>query len=258
MPPARFESHGAVGEIVIAHPPLNLFGPAMLAPLREAIAAARDASPRALILRADGDVFSAGADVHIFDGLDAVGADQLTGGLIGLAHDVEDLPFPTLAVVHGLCLTAGLELSLACDLMWAAEEAKFGLVEAVVGITPLMGGTQRMAERAGTARAREFVMTGRLYDAQTLHGWGVVNRVVAAEDLLEKARRFAAELAAGPTVAHAATKAIVRAQADHGTRGADARAAELTSHLFETDDCRNAVQTFLRQGPGKATFTGKL
>ena len=127
-----------------------------------------------------------------------------------------------------------------------------------MGITPLMGGTQRMAERAGTARAREFVMTGRLYEAHTLHAWGVVNRVLAPDDLLPKARRFAAELAAGPTVAHAATKAIVRAQADHGTRGADERTAALTSHLFETEDCRNAVQSFLQAGPGKATFTGKL
>src|SRR3954465_12754379 len=218
MPPARFESHGAVGEIVIAHPPLNLFGPAMLAPLREAIAAARDASPRALILRAEGDVFSAGADVHIFDGLDAVGADQLTGGLIGLAPDVGDLPFPTLAVVHGLCLTAGLEVSLACDLMWAAEEAKFGLVEAVVGITPSMGGTQRFAERAGTARAREFVMTGELYDAATLERWNVVNRVLAGDGFDDAARAFAQRLASGPTRAHAATKRIVRAQADGGAR----------------------------------------
>jgi enoyl-CoA hydratase len=121
-----------------------------------------------------------------------------------------------------------------------------------------MGGTQRMAERAGSARAREFVMTGRLYDAETLHTWGVVNRVVAAEDLLAKARRFATELAAGPTIAHAATKAVIRAQADHGTHGADALTAELTSHLFETEDCRNAVQSFLREGPGKATFTGNF
>ena len=101
-------------------------------------------------------------------------------------------------------------------------------------------------------------MTGRLYDAQTLHAWGVVNRVVAPADLLEKARAFAAALAAGPTIAHAATKAIVRAQADHGTRGADERTAALTSHLFETEDSMNAVQSFLREGPGKATFTGKL
>ena len=159
-------------------------------------------------MRAEGEVFSAGVDVHVFEGLDAESSAALTGRLLRLAHALEDLPLPTLAVVHGLCLTAGLELSLACDLLWAAEGVQFGLVEKVVGITPLMGGTQRMAERAGTARAREFVMTGRLYDAQTLHQWGVVNRVVAPEDLLDKARRFAADLAAGPTIAHAATKAV--------------------------------------------------
>jgi enoyl-CoA hydratase/carnithine racemase len=257
MPPARFESHGSVGEIVIDHPPLNLFGPAMLEPLRAAVADARAAAPRALILRAEGDVFSAGADVHIFDGLDAAGAERLTGDLLALAHEIEDLPFPTLAVVHGLCLTAGLELSLACDLMWAAEEAKFGLVEAVIGITPLMGGTQRMAERAGTARAREFVMTGGVYDAARMYEWGVVNRVLPAGDLLAKSRTFAERLAAGPTVAHAATKRIVRAQADHGTRGADERTASLTSHLFETEDARGAIASFLEHGPGKATFDGR-
>ncbi len=88
--------------------------------------------------------------------------------LLSLAHSVEDLPFPTLAVVHGLCLTAGFELSLACDMIWASESAQFGLVEIVVGLTPLMGGTQRVAERAGPARARELVMTGGLYPAATI------------------------------------------------------------------------------------------
>ena len=258
MPHARYDLVGDVAEVVISNPPLNLWGPQLIADLEDAVARAADERPRALLVRAEGTVFSAGVDVHVFEGLDAEAATALTGRLLRLAHAVEDLPLPTLAVAHGLCLTAGLELSLACDVLWASEGVQFGLVERVVGITPLMGGTQRMAERAGTARAREFVMSGRLYEAQTLHAWGVVNRVLAPEDLLEKARRFAADLAAGPTVAHAATKAVVRAQADHGTRGADERTAELTSHLFETEDCRNAVQSFLHEGPGKATFTGKL
>jgi enoyl-CoA hydratase/carnithine racemase len=258
MAHARYEVTGDVAEIVISHPPLNLWGPQLIADVEDGVARAAAERPRALIVRAEGDVFSAGVDVHVFDGLDAQSAGALTERLLRLTHAVENLPLPTLAVAHGLCLTAGLELSLACDLLWAAEGVQFGLVEKVVGITPLMGGTQRMAERAGSARAREFVMTGRLYDAATLHGWGVVNRVLAPDQLLEKARKFAADLAAGPTVAHAATKAVIRAQADHGTRGADERTAELTSHLFETDDCRNAVQSFLREGPGKATFTGNL
>lgn len=257
MPTAGYGRDGDVAEIVIDAGPLNLFTPELFGDLEAAVARAAAERPRALIVRADGDVFSAGVDVHVFDGLDADGARALTERLLGLTHALEDLPLPTLAVVHGLCLTAGLELALGCDLLWAAEDARFGLVEKVVGITPLMGGTQRMAERAGSARAREFVMTGRLYPAPELHGWGVVNRVLPAEDLLAKARRFAAELGSGPTLAHAATKAVVRAQADHGTRGADARTAELTSHLFETDDARNAVSSFLAEGPGKASYSGK-
>jgi enoyl-CoA hydratase len=258
MTHARYDTSGDVAEIVIDHPPLNLWGPELIADIEGGVARAATERPRALLVRAEGDVFSAGVDVHVFEGLDAKAATALTERLLALTHAVEDLPLPTLAVVHGLCLTAGLELSLACDLMWAGEGVQFGLVEKVVGITPLMGGTQRIAERAGTARARELVMTGRLYDAQTLHAWGVVNRVLGGDQLLDKARKFAADLAAGPTIAHAATKAVVRAQADHGTRGADERTAELTSHLFETEDNRNAVQSFLRDGPGKATFTGKL
>jgi enoyl-CoA hydratase/carnithine racemase len=257
MPQAFYEQHDDVGELVLDAPPLNLFGPAMFDDLEAAIAEVRQATPRALIFRARGDVVSAGVDVHVFDGLDSGGADELTGRLLRVAHTVEDLPFPTLAVAHGLCLTAALELSLACDLLWAGEGVQFGLVEAVVGITPLMGGTQRIAERAGAARAREFVMTGGLYTAETLLEWGVVNRVLPGEELLDKARRFAGRLAAGPTLAHAATKRIVRAQADHGTRGADERVAELTSHLFDTQDTRNAVHTFLEHGPGKASFTGQ-
>jgi enoyl-CoA hydratase len=257
MPPVRYEHAGDAAEVVIAAPPLNLFTPELIGALEDAVARAAAERPRGLLIRAEGDVFSAGVDVHVFDGLDESGARALTERLIGLTHALEDLPLPTLAVAHGLCLTAGLELSLACDLLWAAEDARFGLVERVVGITPLMGGTQRMAERAGTARAREFVMTGGLYGASELHAWGVVNRVRAADSLLADAREHMAELAAGPTIAHAATKAVVRAQADHGTRGADARTPELTSHLFETEDSRNAVRSFLEHGPGRARYSGK-
>ena len=257
MPPVRLDRDGDVAELVLDAPPLNLFDEAVLAGVVEALDAVEADVPRALILRAEGKVFTAGVDVHVFAGLDIPAADALTGSLLELAHKVEDMPFPTLAAVHGLCLTAGLELSLACDLLWATESARFGLVEKVVGITPLMGGTQRMAERAGSARAREFVYSGDLYDAATLHRWGVVNRVLSDDEMLDDARAFARTLAAGPTRAHAATKAIVRAQADHGTRGADERTAALTSHLFETRDSREAVGSFLQHGPGKATFTGK-
>jgi enoyl-CoA hydratase/carnithine racemase len=114
-----------------------------------------------------------------------------------------------------------------------------------------------MAERAGPARAREFVMTGGLYDAATLERWNVVNRVVGDDELLEKGMRFAHRLASGPTKAHGATKQIVRAFRRGGVEEADRETAEAAGGLFETEDLRNAVESFLADGPGNASFEGR-
>ncbi len=182
---------GDVGSITIDAQPLNLFDRELTNDLIAAVDAATKDLPRALVVRAEGKVFTGGVDVNIFHGLSESEAHGFAEQLIALTHSIESLPFPTLAVVHGLCLTAGFELSLACDMIWASESATFGLVEIVVGVTPFMGGTQRVAERAGPARARELVMTGGLYDSATLERWNVVNRVVADDELAEKAARFA-------------------------------------------------------------------
>ncbi len=127
-----------------------------------------------------------------------------------------------------------------------------------MGLTPAMGGTQRLAERAGPARARELVMTGELYDAATLERWNVVNRVLPDDGFDRAARQFAHKLAAGPTRAHAATKAIVRACLDQGgARGADEQVPRLAGDLFATEDLKAAVRSFLERGPGHATYTGR-
>jgi enoyl-CoA hydratase len=254
---ARFERSGDLGVVVIDDPPLNLFGEEMVADLLAALDQAEADGVRALMVSARGDVFTGGADVNVFDGLTEERAVEFVGSLLEITHRFEGLPFPTLACVHGLCLTAGFELSLACDMIWAAQSAQFGLVEAVVGVTPLMGGTQRVAERAGPARARELVMGAGLYDAATMESWNVVNRVLPDGDLLEKSRRFAERLAQGPTQAHAATKRIVRAYLDHGVAGVDERTAEIGAPLFGTEDLQAAVKSFLAEGPGKARFSGR-
>lgn len=256
--PVRRERDGDVLSLVLDHPPLNLFNGEVLAALREGVDEARDSGVRALVWRAEGEVFSGGVDVNTFDGLQPKDAEELWQQLLGLIHDLEALPFPTLALIHGLCLTAAWEFSLGCDLIWAAESARFGLVEApAVGLTPAMGGTQRMAERAGPGRAREFVYTGRLYDAPTLERWGVINRVVADDDLGEKGMAFAQQLASGPTKAHAATKAIVRGYLRGGVEEADRVTPAEAAALFETEDLKRAVKKFLEEGPGKATFEGR-
>jgi enoyl-CoA hydratase/carnithine racemase len=251
------ERDGALAIVTLVKPPLNLFDEEMLGALRAAVDDVAADPPRGLLVRADGRAVSGGVDVHLFDGLRVEEASALWRELLDLVHTVEELPLPTVFAAHALCLTAAFELALACDLLLAAESARFGLVETVVGLTPAMGGTQRLAERAGPARARELVMTGELYDAATLERWNVVNRVLPDEGFDEAARAFARRLAEGPTRAHAATKAIVRAQVEGGARAADERVPEVAGGLFATEDLRGAVRSFLENGPGHATYRGR-
>ncbi len=257
--PIRVERDGDVAVLVLDDPPLNLFTERTFVAMREARDAVAASDARAMVFRAEGKVFTGGVDVgRVF--ADVSGSEEgarLAADGIRELQAFESLEIPTLSLVHGLCLTAGLEASLGCDMIWAAEGSQFGLVERVVGLTPFGGGVQRMAERAGPARAREFVMTGGLYDAEKMLEWGVVNRVVGADELLEKGMKFAHQLAAGPTVAHAATKRLVRAYLDDGIAGADATVPEIAGPLFETEDLKNAVRSFIDEGPGKATFEGK-
>ncbi len=262
--PVRLERHGAVASLVLHDPPLNLFGPHTYEALMSCLEEVEGSDARALAWRAEGEVFTGGADVNVFnqvvEALESGGPPALATGfgqLLGAVQRLEAIPIPTLALVHGLCLTAGLEVSLGCDMIWASESAQFGLVEAVVGLTPGAGGTQRMAERAGPARAREFVMTRGMYDAKTLERWNVVNRVLPDDELLEKGMRFAQHLAEGPTKAHAATKRIVRAHLEGGVPEADRVTPEVAGSLFETEDLQKAVRSFLDEGPGKATFEGR-
>lgn len=251
---------GAVAVITLSNPPLNLFTADSWRELIDCVGEVEGSDARALVWRAEGDIFTGGVDVANFQAVVDAGPDhaaEFAQPLIDGVRRLEELEIPTLALVHGLCLTAGLEISLGCDLIWAAESAKFGLVEAVVGLTPGAGGTQRMAERAGPGRAREFVMTGGLFDAATLERWNVVNRVLADGEIEEKGMRFAHRLADGPTRAHAATKRIVRGYLQGGVDEADRVTPGQFADLFATEDLQAAVKTFLEQGPGNATFEGR-
>ncbi|HEX5309871.1 MAG TPA: enoyl-CoA hydratase/isomerase family protein [Solirubrobacteraceae bacterium] len=258
MSKIAIEHDGPLAVLTIESPPLNLFDGELMDELSQQVQRLAAEPPRGLLIRAEGRVVSGGVDVHVFDGLSPEQAARMWVQLLALVHTVEQLPLPTVFAAHSLCLTAAFELSLGCDLLLASESARFGLVETVVGLTPAMGGTQRLAERAGPARARELVMTGELYDASTLERWNVVNRVLPDAGFDAAAREFARRLADGPTKAHAATKAIVRAALDEGgAHGADQRVPELAGDLFASEDLQNAVRSFLEQGPGHATYTGR-
>jgi enoyl-CoA hydratase/carnithine racemase len=267
--PVRIERDGDVAVVVLENPPLNLFDGSVFDAL-EAVAAelvtltdpARPGRARAVLVEARGKVVSAGVDVTYFRDI-AEGPEpaqrgaELWARLLKVSQTFEDLPVPTVFAAHGLTLTAAFELSLACDILLAAEKASFGLVEIVVGLTPSMGGPQRLAERAGPARARELVFTGERYPAAVLERWNVVNRVLPDEGFAAAAREYARRVAAGPTVAHAATKQLVAATIRDGARAADALVPEVSGALFATEDLRGAVASFLTDGPGKATYSGR-
>jgi enoyl-CoA hydratase/carnithine racemase len=268
-PPVRIERDGDVAVVLLDHPPLNLFDEAVLASLEEVLEhlrgltdpGARDRA-RAVLFEARGNVVSGGVDVTLFSDI-AEGDDAVQRGsmlwrrLLRITRAVEDLPVPTVFAAHGLTLTAAFELALACDLLLATERASFGLVERVVGLSPSMGGPQRLAERAGPARARELVFTGKRYSASALERWNVVNEVLPEEGFPAAVREYVHDLAAGPTLAHAVTKRLVATAVRDGVRAADDITPPVSGALFGTADLRGAVASFLRDGPGRATFDGR-
>jgi enoyl-CoA hydratase/carnithine racemase len=267
--PVQLERDGDVAVVVLDHPPLNLFDEPVFAALEDVVEQLRaltdPAVPdraRAVLVEARGKVVSGGVDVALFAGI-AEGADAARHGaalwrrLLRITQAVEDLPVPTVFAAHGLTLTAAFELALACDLLLASDRASFGLVERVVGLSPSMGGPQRLAERAGPARAKELVYTGKRYPAATLERWDVVTEVLPAEGFPAAVRDYVRDLAAGPTLAHEVTKRLVTTAVRDGVRAADDLTPAVSGALFATADLRGAVASFLQNGPGKATFDGR-
>lgn len=251
------ERDGHLAILTMVSEPLNLFDREMIAAWKGRLDQLHAEPPRALLIRAKGRAVSGGVDVKIFQGLDSTTGGELWRELFeDISQRIEKLPCPVLFSAHALTLTAAFEISLASDLLIASSNAKFGLVEKVVALTPSMGGPQRLADRAGSARARELVMTAGLYDAATLKTWGVVNWVVEPEELESETLRIAHDLADGPTKAHHATKQLVKAWSDGGVLASDEAVVEVAGALFDTDDNKRAIETFLEKGPGHATYNG--
>ena len=257
MSKVRYEQNGNLGEVVISDPHLNLVDLQLANDLQSAVEEAATAKPRAILVRAEGDNFSAGANVQMFLDRDQDSARELLEGFMGMLRRFESLDAPTVCAVQGLCLAAGLELALSCDLIWASDDCNLGLVEAVIGATPFGGGTQRLTARAGAGRALEAVLTGRPYPAATMLEWGVVNRVLPRAELESKARAFAERLAAGPTVAHAATKRMVHIAVNDGVDAADAALPAEGGKVMASEDLQSGARTLLAEGPGKAKFKGR-
>jgi enoyl-CoA hydratase/carnithine racemase len=243
-----------VALVVLDRPKANALSAAVLAQVQAVATELRDDPPGAVVLWGGRRIFAAGADIGELaaGGAGAVG-EHFAGALGALAA----IPRATIAAVNGYALGGGLELALACDFRLCAEDARFGLPEVLLGVIPGGGGTQRLPRLVGSSRAKELILTGRQVRGDEAVAIGLANRTVAPDDVLGAALDWAAELAAGPVVAHGLAKAAV----DEGLEGtlADGLALEQAAFVAaaRTEDAARGIASFKEHGPGKATFVGR-
>lgn len=244
--------------LTFSAPPVNLYSAQLHDDFDAALDAVEADLPRALLIRAEGKLVSGGVDVAAFRARTSRADTQdLYDRMLELPERVAALDIPTFFAAHALTLTWAFEVALACDIIVASERAKFGLVERVIGLTPTMGGTQRLAARCGVGRAKELVFTGALYDAATLAQWNAVNHVLPAEGFDDAVLDVVRHVAVGPTRAFAAAKQILRHFEAGGVPEAIAHTTATASALYDTEDLQHGMDSFLSEGPGKATFGGR-
>lgn len=252
----REDLPGGVVTLRLNRPPMNALSQAMLTAIADAAADLQaDAAVKAVVVLGSEQALAAGADIKEFGDQDAARA---IGATFRRSFDgVAAIPRPVIAAVRGFALGGGMELALACDLRVAADTARFGQPEILLGIIPGAGGTQRLPRLIGPARAKELIWSGRQVKAEEALAIGLVDRVVPAEDTEAAAIAWATELAGGAVVAMGLAKRAV----DEGLDGSLARGndieAEAFVEVFGTDDAATGVASFLEHGPGKAAFSGR-
>jgi enoyl-CoA hydratase/carnithine racemase len=262
MTSVRFERHESVGHIVLGNPPLNLIATEFSDRLREAIHLASDSTIRALLIRAEGPNFSQGGDILDFIDKEFNAWRTFISEMHHSYRSIEALQIPTVCAVRGRAWGGAFELTLACDFIVAADSASFRCVEPSVGTAPVCGGVQRIAERAGPARAARYVMLSEVMSGTTAGELGVAAFVVPEPEVEETALDLAKRLAAGPTRSYAAIRALLKAWSAGGVPGADQVVLDLTMPLHNTEDARRgrtARVDAMRRGvePEPVVFLGR-
>lgn len=211
---------------------------------------------RAVVLTGAGEkAFVAGADIKEFVEMNTSGAADLAKRGQSLFTRLEQLKVPVIAAVNGFALGGGLELALACDFIYASENAKFGLPECTLGLMPGYGGTVRLPRRVGVAKAREMTYTGAMIDANDALRIGLVQKVVPPSVLLVTALETAKTIGLRAPIAVAKIKKSIHEGASHTEEEANSLEARLFGELFATEDKTEGVSAFLEKR--KPSFKGK-
>ncbi|WP_067692404.1 enoyl-CoA hydratase-related protein [Nocardia jejuensis] len=241
-----------VAVLRIARPPMNLID---LQVALEVAAAAREIAPdpavAAVVVYGDERVFSAGDEMAELAGFTAGQAQAVAKDFQEALCCLAKVPQPTVAAISGYALGAGLELALGADRRIIGDNVKLGLPQIKAGLIPLAG-IRRLSLLVGPAHAKDLVYSGRFVDAKEAAAIGLVDEVVAPDDVLESALRWAKQFTGAPRLALAAAKRVFEA----GTHGHE-RARTEWSELFGTDDQQIGTRSYLADGPGTAGFVGR-
>jgi len=259
--PARYvslEVSDGVGVITLQRPPMN----ALSIEVQEQFArAAREADQRrdvhAVVIYGGPKVFAAGADVKEMAAWDHRTMVERSTGLQASFVAVTELGKPTIAAITGYALGGGLELALCTDFRVCADNAKLGLPEIQLGIIPGAGGTQRLPRLIGPARAKEMIFSGRHVRAEEALRIGLVDRIVAPDDVHDEAVAWARSFVGGPALALRAAKAAVDRGLEVDLRSGLEIERQHFAGLFATQDRTIGMNTFLESGPGQAKFEGR-
>ena len=244
-----------VAVVTLNNPKVNALSQAMLARIKEIALDLTTNPPGAVVITGGERIFAAGADISEFGG--TAEGDRIGLGFHSALDAVAAIPRFVIAAVSGYALGGGCELSMACDYRIAGEKAVFGQPEVLLGIIPGGGGTQRLPRLVGSSRAKEIVMTGRQVKSDEALRIGLVDEVVPNDQLHERALALAAEVARGALQAHAAMKRAIDEGMSSTLVDGLLLERQLFTDVFATDDSQIGVKSFLENGPGKATFTGK-
>jgi enoyl-CoA hydratase/carnithine racemase len=252
------QTDGGIGTIRLNRPPVNALNDQVTAEITEAArAAAGSDDVRAVIIYGGEKAFAGGADITVMAEASYDEMALRSGRLHEAMSLVAALPKPVVAAITGYALGGGLELALAADFRVAGETARLGQPEIGLGIIPGAGGTQRLPRLVGPARAKDLIFTGRAVKAAAAHAIGLVDQVVPDDSVYQAAMDMVKRYASGPALALRAAKQAVDAGlgVDLAT-GLEIERVQFAA-LFGTGDQRAGMRSFLENGPGKATFTGR-
>jgi enoyl-CoA hydratase/carnithine racemase len=247
-----------VGTIRLDRPKMNAIDEQLHTEVRAAaMEATRRDDVRAVVLYGGERVFAAGADIKAMSQLDATGMTAWGRELTASFTHVARIPKPVIAAVTGYALGGGYELALCADFRVMGVSAKIGQPEILLGVIPGAGGTQRLARLVGPAKAKDLVFTGRHVGAEEAVEIGLADAAVPDDEVYPTAVAMARKFAAGPPLALAAAKRAIDEGLELPIDEGLALESRLFAGLFDTEDQKTGMRSFLEHGPGKATFAGR-